>query len=337
MTRYPVPGRAPELSIVSTLYRSAEHLEEFVRRICSAAEEITPRFELILVDDGSPDDSQKIARRLCDGDCRIQLVELSRNYGHHKAIVTGLTETAGELVFLIDSDLEEAPEVLGRFYQTLTEHRSDAVYGVQRDRKGGFFERVSGSAFYRLFNLLSDYPVPRNLTTARLMTRAYVDGLIQHRDQQLFLAGLFAITGFEQVPLVIDKGLREGRSTYTMRRRLALLVNAVTSFSARPLVFIFWTGCVIVAVSGFAGVYFVVRTTLFGRLLPGFASLMISIWFLGGLSIFSLGVIGIYLSKIYLEVKSRPYTLVRSRYHATEGPRPGSDDREGSVYRGDAC
>lgn len=326
-----------DLTVVSTLYRSAGHLEEFCARMVAAAETVTPRFEIVLVNDGSPDDSQEIALGLCRRDPRLTLVELSRNFGHHKALMTGLMEARGDRVLLIDSDLEEDPEILIRLWRTLDESGADVVYGVQSTRKGSRWEQLSGSLFYRAFNLLSAQPIPRNLLTVRLMKQPYVQALARHQEQEVFLGGLLAITGFNQVALEVDKDSRKA-SSYTFRRRLALLVTAITSFSSRPLVFIFGMGCIILASSTLVGVYLLVRRVVFGQVAAGFSSLMISIWFLGGLSIFSLGVIGIYLSRIYTEVKHRPYTLVRSRYRSPDdhlGPAPSPPPSSPPLRQGD--
>lgn len=317
-----------ELSVVSTVYRSEGHLEEFHRRMTAAAEAVTSDFELILVNDGSPDRSQDIAVELCRRDPRLRVIELSRNFGHHKAIMTGLAEARGEHVFLIDCDLEEPPEILSAFDAEMRSSGADVVYGVQEARKGGVFERASGALFYRLFNLLSTHPIPRNLVTARLMKRPFVEALVQHRDVELFLAGLYVLTGFTQTSLTVKKGSRPDTS-YTLTRRVGHLVNAVTSFSVRPLLLIFAVGWIIVVIAGVYGSYLVVRTMFFGHLLPGFTALMVSIWFLGGLTMFALGIIGIYLSKIYSEVKRRPYTVVRARYGQgaePEAPVPASPE-----------
>jgi putative glycosyltransferase len=302
-----------ELSIVTTLYCSAPHVEEFYARVCAAADEITDDYEIIFVNDGSPDDSLEIALSLYARDRRVKVLDLSRNFGHHKAIMTGLAHAKGSLVFLIDIDLEEKPELLGRFHGELQATGADVIYGVQETRKGRFVERFTGSLFYALFNSLSDCEVPRNLLTARLMTRRYVAGLVQHRDREVFLGGLFAITGFKQVPVAVAKGHR-GESTYGVGRKVALLVNSVTSFSNKPLVLMFYLGLAIVVASGLAGLYLVANRLLFGVLLTGWPSLIVSLWFLGGLTIFCLGVIGVYLSKIFMETKERPYTLIRATY-----------------------
>jgi putative glycosyltransferase len=310
-----------ELSIVTTLYRSAGHLAEFHRRMSAAAAAVTQDYEIIFVNDGSPDQSQAIAEDLCKQDKHCSVFELSRNFGHHKAIMTGLEHARGDWVFLIDCDLEEEPELIASFFAEARGNEADVVYGVQKQRKGGPFERLTGAIFYWLINLLSTYPVPRNLVTVRLMRGSYVRSLVRHRDQELFLAGLWALTGYRQRPLMITKHSLSP-TTYSLSRKLWNFVNAVTSFSTKPLVVVFLLGCFISVVSGVAGTYLMLRRFLFGHLLEGWVSLMVSVWLLGGLTIFSLGIIGIYLSKIFAETKPRPYTIVRSvrgRLEGTDG------------------
>ena len=302
-----------ELSIVTTLYRSSAHLAAFHARMCREAERATSDFELILVNDGSPDDSLDAALEIAKADPRVTVVDLSRNFGHHKAMMTGLDHARGERVFLIDCDLEEPPELLSPFREQMAQTKADVVYGVQERRKGQAFERWSGELFFRLFNLLSDTPLPLNLTTVRLMSRRYVDALLGHRERAMIIGGLWVITGFVQIAVPIQKQSRPGTS-YDLPARLNVFVNAVTSFSDRPLFFIFYLGLVILGTSVAAAFYLVVRRVFFGVLLAGWPSLMVSVWLLGGLTLFSLGVIGIYLQKIFIETKQRPYTIVRSVY-----------------------
>lgn len=312
---------SPMLSIVSTLYHSGPHLAEFHRRVTAAVRSITKDYEIILVNDGSPDDSQQIALQLAKDDERLSVIELSRNFGHYRAIMTGLAQSRGEWVFLIDCDLEEEPELLPAFWEKARADDADVVYGVQRRRKGRLFERLSGEIFYAFINRLSTVPVPRNVATVRLMSRPYVRGLVRHRDREIFLAGLWALTGFRQLPLEIDKR-SSSPTTYNLARKVSAFVNAVTSFSTKPLVFVFYLGIFISIMSAVAGGYLLVRRIFFGEFLVGWPSLIVSIWFIGGVTIFSLGVIGIYLSKIFAETKRRPYTVVRSIHGPVSGRAP---------------
>ncbi len=307
-----------KLSIVTTLYRSAPYLRDFYERSRTAAEGITDQFEIVLVNDGSPDESLDIALELHERDRRVRVIDLARNFGQHKAILTGLAHARGELVFSLDSDLEEDPNWLGPFHERMGETGADVVYGVQRKRKGRLFERISGALYYAIFRLLSSHAVPANQVSARLMTRRYVKSLIEHRDQEVFLAGLWAITGYEQVPVPVDKG-DKGSSAYSLRMKLAITLNSVTSFSNVPLVLVFYLGMLVTAVSVSAALITFFAKLFFLDFELGWPSLIISIWFLSGLTFSFLGIIGMYLSKIFIETKDRPYTIIRQSYDRLEG------------------
>lgn len=302
-----------KLSVVTTLYRSANFIADFYERVSRAASTITDDYELIFVNDGSPDDSLQRAIALYEQDCRVRIVDLSRNFGHHKAMMTGLARVRGDLVFLIDVDLEEQPEWLLEFRKVMDQTGADVVYGVQQRRKGKLVERWSGAIFYRSFNALLQHPVPANVVTARLMTRRYVNSLVQHREREMTMAPLWVITGYDQVPMKVDKASRGGTS-YNVPRRIAAFVDMVTSFSNRPLVYIFYLGSVIMAVSATYAVVLIWKATHGEVGVPGWPTLIVSIWFLGGITIFCLGIIGVYLSKVFIESKDRPYTIVRHEY-----------------------
>lgn len=267
-------------------------------------------FEVVLVNDGSPDNSLDLAVRLTKNDNHVVVVDLSRNFGHHKAMMTGLSHATGEQVFLIDSDLEEEPEWLLSFAKELVAEQCDVVFGVQQQRKGKSFERFTGQWFWRLFNLLTGLQLPENITTARLMSRRYVDALLIHREREVFMAGLWHITGFKQVPQMIQKKSL-GASTYTLRRKMSLLVNSITSFSNAPLVSIFYLGLFISLTAVIYVGYLFFNWWFVSKPLSGWTSVMASIWLLGGLVMSSIGVVGIYLSKIFSETKQRPYSIVR--------------------------
>lgn len=303
-----------KLSIVATLYQSASFIHEFYSRCTNAAQAFAGEdYEIVLVNDGSPDDSLELAIGLTELDPHVVLIDLSRNFGHHKAIMTGLAQTRGETIFLIDSDLEEPPECLLTFSKEMAGADLDVVYGVQQQRKGGMFERLSGRVFWSLINRLSGLSLPANVITARLMTRRYVEALLRHRETEVFLAGLWHITGFSQKPVVVEK-LSSDQTTYTLRRKLSLLVNSITSFSVLPLVIIFYIGLIIFSFACCYAAYLVVHVTLFSYTMAGWTSVMVSIWLLGGLILSCMGVIGIYIAKVFSESKQRPYTIIRSIY-----------------------
>jgi putative glycosyltransferase len=303
-----------KLSIVTTLYCSEAYIEEFHRRATSTAESLVgDDYEIIYVNDGSPDGSLNTAISLSESDLHVIVVDLSRNFGHHKAMMTGLAHSRGDKVFLIDSDLEENPEWLLGFSRQMEEDGCDVVYGVQKQRKGGWFERLSGLWFYIIFRWLTRLDLPSNIIVARLMSRRYVNALIKHEEREVFMAGLWLITGFDQHPQTVSKR-QSSQTTYTFRKKISMLVNSVTSFSNVPLVGIFLLGCFVLFFSIVYTVYLLIHWLLLATPPSGWTTLITSIWLLGGLTIACIGIIGIYLSKIFLETKRRPYAIVRQIY-----------------------
>ncbi len=299
-----------DLSVVTSLYCSGPTIADFYRQTSAAAQKLTPKYEIIFVNDGSPDDALAKAIALQSQDPHVVVVDLSRNFGHHQALMTGLSYALGEMVFLIDCDLEEDPEWLVSFHEILRARGGDVVYGVQQKRKGGVFERFSGWLFYQIFNSLSYIHIPPNATTARLMSRRYVDAFLRYPESEIFLHGLWPHAGYLQIPQTVQKRSK-GSTTYDLPRKVGLMVNAITSFSNKPLISIFYTGLLLSLGAG-GYILWLFQLRLFhGIPLTGWASLIVSIWFLGGLTIFFIGVLGIYLAKVFSEIKQRPRTIVR--------------------------
>jgi putative glycosyltransferase len=304
-----------KLSIVTTLYRSAATVNEFYGRAMKAAEPVADDIEMLIVNDGSPDDSLSLALALHEADPRVVVIDLARNFGHHKAMMTGLAHATGDLVFLIDSDLEERPEDLALFHQRLTRGDCDVVYGVQQIRRGGLMERTTGALFFSLAAALSDQPLPRNLVTSRLMTRDYVRGLVRHRDREFLIADLWQASGFRQQAVAVTK-LSRSPSTYSFRQRLELAVKHVTTTSTRLLYFVLYAGLLIFSLSIGVILYYLGRYFTSGIGVDGYTSQIVSIWFFGGLITLILGILGIYLANIMAETKRRPYTIVRRIHRA---------------------
>lgn len=303
-----------KLSIVATLYQSAPYIEEFYQRCSRCAQALVgDDYEIVFVNDGSPDDSLGLTIRLGESDPHVVVVDLSRNFGHHKAMMTGLAHAQGDRVFLIDADLEEDPEFLLPFSEKMSGSDCDVVYGVQEQRKGGWFERWSGELFYRSFRSWTGIALPQNVVTARLMSRRYVNALLLHTEREVFIAGLWHITGFEQQPMLVKKH-STSETTYTFRKKMSQFVNSVTSFSNAPLIGIFYIGVSISLLAMLCIAYIVGQWLLIARHVSGWTSLMASVWLLGGMIISFIGVVGLYLSRIFSEVKQRPYTIVRHVY-----------------------
>lgn len=305
-----------KLSIVTTMYRSAPFLVQFYQRIIKVAEQTSDNFELILVNDGSPDTSLQVALELRNRDKRVNVVDLSRNFGHHAAIVAGLEHCRGECIFLIDCDLEEQPEWLPLFFEHREKSGAEVVFGIQKERVASFWSNTLGAMFWRALNVLSNVRIPHNPMTCRLMSRRYVNALLNVGDRVLYLAGVFAWTGFNQSSLMLSKSPRTTtRSTYSLSRKFVQVADSFSSFSVAPLTLIFVLGLFIWLGSVFYGTFLLVQKLLHpNAVLSGFTSLMLSFWFLSGTIILVLGVLGLYISKIFQEVKRRPLYIVREYF-----------------------
>lgn len=307
-----------KLSIIATLYKSEQYIKEFCQRVSLVAEKLVgTNYEIILVNDGSPDSSLHVAIETMETNSSVNVIDLSRNFGHHKAMMTGLAHAKGDKIFLIDSDLEEEPEWLLSFDQQMEEECCDVVYGVQVKRKGNLFERYSGKIFYRFLRLLTKEVLPENITVARLMSRRYINALLLHQEREVYIAGLWHITGFAQHAQNVTKQA-SSETTYTFAKKISLLVNSITSFSNLPLVAIFYLGLMIVVGSCCYITLLISQKFFWNKVLDGWTSIMASIWFLGGLIILFIGIVGMYLSKIFIEIKRRPYTIIRHVYKNKE-------------------
>lgn len=300
------------LSIVCTMYRSRPYLPAFIDECMSALQAAgMESWEIVLVNDGSPDESLAYALQRRADDPRIVVVDLSRNFGHHPAMQAGLCHARGDIVFLIDCDLEVRPAALSDFLARQCSTGADLVFGYQEQRKGAWFEQWSGSVFWRVLNALSDVRVPENMVTERLMTRRFVDALLRLGDHNLFLGGMMSWAGFVQIGLPIEKTQRQGSSTYTLARRLQLMVTAVSSFSSKPLTWLFNAGVLITAASFAYVLYLIFRKLMFDDALIGFTSLMGLMSLSLGIITTALGVVGIYLGKVFNQVQGRPNYIVR--------------------------
>jgi len=227
--------------------------------------------------------------------------------------MTGLANAKGDLVFLIDSDLEEEPEWLLSFGEQMKQEQCDVVYGIQKKRRGKAFERATGTVYYALFRRLTGINQPNNIVTARLMTQRYVQALLAHRERELNIGGLWIVTGFKQTTRLVNK-LSTSPSSYTLSKKFAHFVDAITSFSSLPLVYTFYLG-LFISISAILFIAYLIMRYFWISMPPsGYTSLITSIWFFSGLIIFSLGLHGIYLAKIFSEAKQRPYTIIRQIY-----------------------
>lgn len=301
-----------KLSIVTSLYQSSSYIYEFYKRISKVAQHLVgDSYEVIFVNDGSPDDSLGKAIGLSDLDSNVIVVDLSRNFGHHKAIMTGIEIAKGDYVFAIDIDLEEKPELLVDFWDEINCKKADVVVGVQKSRKGGFVERVTGAFFYWLLNWLSNIDITPNALMAKIMTKQFAKALVSHRESNIFLGGLVDITGFSKSVISCDKG-HKGTTVYTFRKKLMQAANSIFSFSEKPVYMLFFSGAFVFFGSVIASFLLLVDKLFFTSYLPGWVSLVVIMLLLFGLVLISIGIVGVYISMIFQEVKARPYVIIKN-------------------------
>ena len=275
----------------------------------------------MFVNDGSPDDSEAIVRKLIVEFKNITLVSLSRNYGQHAGMFAGLSYATGNFVYAADCDLEEPPENIEVLYRSIkAEPDIDVVYCVIRNRSGDVFRNMCGKLFYVLLDAFSEVKVPHDQAWQRIMTKRYVEALLRYTEVESLPAGLMMLAGFAQKPILIDKTFK-GRSSYTPRKRLKLAVNSITSFSSKPLILVGLFGLLVTACAFLILIATLIRKIMFADFQAGWVSLIGSIWCIGGLILSSVGIVGVYLSKIFNQVKNRPLFVVKEIVTDTETSR----------------
>lgn len=308
------------LSILTSLYNSESYIEEFYQRSIQSAEKFFNDIEFIIVNDASPDNSLNVFKKLQLRDHRIKIIDLAINAGHHKALITGLKYVTKEYIWLIDIDLEEEPEWLEIFFKDFKKNNVDVIYGVQKKRKGDLFEKISGKIFFSLMNLFSEIKFQENATTARLMSRRYVDTLSQFTESSPILVGLWTLAGFDQKPFFVEK-LSKSKTTYTLRKKLSLAIEAIFSYTKLPIFIIAFIGIFSLCTSISVLLYLLINFLKNPYILAGWTSTIASIWFFGGLITSSVSFLAVYNSKIYVEVKRRPYSIIKNIYSFSESKK----------------
>ena len=299
------------LSIVTTSYNSASTITEFFSELKKVISELNiSDYEVIVVDDGSKDETVEILKKIKENFNNLKIIILSKNYGHHKALITGLNESIGKLIFLLDSDLEENPSELKNLFKEIENY--DFVYGIQKKRAAGLITNFFGNIFYKLFNFVSSAEIPRNLMTMTLMKYKVKEELDRFKEKEIFFHGILHTIGFKKKGIIIDKTFK-GKTAYTLSKKLNLFFDAITSFSSLPLKIFFYLGLIISSISAVYAIYLIFRYLSFKISVAGFTTLAVLVLFFGGLIILGIGILGIYIQKIFLEVKNRPRVTVKDK------------------------
>jgi dolichol-phosphate mannosyltransferase len=315
------------LSIVAPVFDEELLVEEFVARACAAAADY--QFELVIVNDGSSDRTPELLDRIAGTDPRVRVIHLSRNFGHQAAITAGLEHARGDVVAMLDADLQDPPELIGEMIARWSQG-ADVVYAVREQRAGETaFKLATASWFYRLFNKLAQVDLEPNSGDYRLLDRRALDALLAMTERSRFLRGMTVWVGFNQTAVPYERDARHaGETKYTLRKMLRFSLDAIASFSHLPLQLATYAGMLSAGVA-FVAIPVVIGLRVFDSYLPGFSSITIAILLLGGIQLIALGVIGEYVGRIYDEVKHRPLYIVGEERNA-----PGADALGPRAVRG---
>ncbi len=320
--------KAPRLSIVVPLYNETLNIGLFFERLVPVLDGLGVEWEAVCVDDGSRDDTMAALLRLRENQPRIKILGLSRNFGKERALSAGLAHAGGDVVIPIDADLQHPPEVIPEMLAKWREGY-DVVYAVRRRRTGqSWLGRVQAKAFYWLFDKLSEVPLPREVGDFRLLDRKVVEVINAMPERTRFMKGIFAWVGFRQTGVPYEQEERQhGTSRWQFMKLLGFAFDGLVAFSDYPLRVWALIGSII---SGFAFFYIVVRlvrTMLYGIDVPGYESIIVTILFLGGVQLITLGILGHYLGRVFNEVKGRPLFIVRERHGFDEETPAAGPDR----------
>ena len=330
----------PELSVVVPVLDEEDAVGPFLAALRPVLDAAVESWEVIFVDDGSTDATAVRVRAAALGDGRVRLLELSRNFGKEAALTAGLEWASGRAVVPMDVDGQDPPELIAEFVR-LWRQGFDVVVAQRACRgRDSRAKRSSAAAFYRLFNRIADHPIDPLAGDFRLMDRAALDATLRLRERSRFMKGLFAWVGFRTAAVPYERPARAaGRSKFDYWKLWNFALDGITSFSTAPLRVWTWVGLAVAAGAFAYGGLIVARTLIWGRDVPGYASLMVVMLMLGAVQLISLGVIGEYLGRLYTEAKQRPLYLVRDAAGfagaRSVGARPGGARSAGMGHWGD--
>jgi glycosyltransferase involved in cell wall biosynthesis len=294
------------------MHNEEANIEAFFSRMKALFQELDTSYEIVCVNDGSKDGTLASLISYQEQDPNIRLIDLSRNFGKEVALTAGLDYSKGEAVIPIDADLQDPPELIPEMISKWREGY-DVVYATRRSRQGeSTVKKTTANLFYRLLGRISEIEIPRNTGDFRLMDRRVVDALKRMPERNRFMKGLFAWVGFNQTAIYYDRDPRlAGETSWNYIKLWRLAVDGITSFSATPLKVWSYLGLFLSLTALIYAVYLVVRVMVHGVDVPGYASMMVVILFMGGMQLITLGVIGEYLGRIFTEVKRRPLYLIK--------------------------
>lgn len=307
-----------KFSVIIPIHNEEENIPELYSRLVSVLEHVctvegysTEEFEIIMVDDGSTDTSWLLLQEFHEKDRRIKGIRFSRNFGHHIALSAGIDHAHGDSVILMDGDLQDIPEEIPKMYDELKKGY-DLVYGIREQRHDSIMKKVSSYLFWWFLRRLAHMDIPPGQTMLRIMSRRMVNILKEMREHARFIHGMMAWTGFSATTVPVKHNPRvKGKTKYTIPRMFKLAFHAVTSFSTVPLRLAIYIGFLSSLLSLIVGLYFIYKKLFLNIPVLGYASIMVSLFFVGGIQLLMLGIFGEYIGRTYQEVQKRPLYITK--------------------------
>lgn len=303
---------SPEITVILPCYNEADSIDSFLEATIPNLKETNLSYEIVCVNDGSRDSTLKKLIERKRQFPQIKIIDFSKNFGKDAAITAGLDYSKGKCVIPMDCDLQDPPELIPEMVK-LWKDGADVVLAKREDRSDDtFFKRVSAELFYKIFNHFSDLEIPENVGDFRLMDRKVVEVLKQFPERKRFMKGLFALAGFKTKSVGYRRPERFiGESKWNYWKLWNYAIDGITSFSTLPLKISTYLGLIVTLLAFMRGGWLLIRTLIFGIDVPGYTSLMLAILFFGGVQLVSLGIIGEYVGRIYMETKHRPIYIIR--------------------------
>ena len=304
----------PFISVVTPVYKAEACLEELCRRLVAALEPLASNFEIIMVDDASPDGCWETMVRIMAAEPRCKGLRLSRNFGQHYAITAGVEHAAGEWVVVMDCDLQDQPEEIGKLYQTAVRSGYDVVFGRRLRRRDSWLKRMSSKCFYAAYNYFTDARFDNTVANFSISRRPVIAEFLRLREHNRSFPLFIRWLGFSAGYVEVAHAERfAGKTSYDLRRLFHLSAESIISQSNKPLHLSIATGLLLALGSFLVALYYLVKYFACGIPVTGWTSTMVSLWFIGGVILVNLGVLGLYLGRVFNEVKNRPLYVIRQK------------------------
>jgi dolichol-phosphate mannosyltransferase len=320
-----------KLSIVSPVFGCAGSLEALYRGVADSADVIGAGrdIEIIFVNDGSPDTSWEVIQRLAIRDPRVRGLRLSRNFGQHAAIIAGLEASCGEWVVVMDCDLQDPPATIPRLYREAVDSGSEIVFALRENRKDSVMKRLSSWAFFKLLSWLTGVRQDGRSANFGVFHRSVIDAVCSMPERQKAFPLMVRWAGFRVRYVPVEHAARaEGKSSYTIRKLLRFAIDIALSYSDKPLRMVAGTGIAFAIVAVLIALYSVIQWIEGNVTVAGFTSLMASIWLLGGVGVFAVGVVGLYVGSVFRNVQGRPVYIVAEQVGGSDQPRKSDGNQK---------